>query len=207
MGLFDDLKRFLKRETEDAKEMLSGGVDAGNAALDRAERRLSADPNERLKATLEDIDAGEDSFEEIREKAAGTTATAEAAAELDGEEPVFSDDRTPEPSAPQPEPPALKGVGGAMARLWVRVDPAASAEGGAHVLRIDPTVEKVVGTEWFTRGLLEGLAAHPQIEGAAWDDEGHLVVRSDELEDAAVRLVAAGLLAPHIGEDWQDKLT
>lgn len=82
MGFLDDLKRVLRRETTDAKEWLDESVAGANANLDRAERRLSADPDERLQATLDDIAANDDAFAALQAKADAATARPAAQAEL-----------------------------------------------------------------------------------------------------------------------------
>jgi uncharacterized membrane protein YccC len=82
MGFLDDLKRVLRREAADAREWRDDAVEKGHAELDRAERRLSADPEERLRATLDEIAASEDAMDTIRARADAATARPLADAEL-----------------------------------------------------------------------------------------------------------------------------
>ncbi|MGI9016784.1 MAG: hypothetical protein ACR2HR_06715 [Euzebya sp.] len=69
MGFLEQLKALFSREATDAKEWLDDSVRDADAALDRAERRQAADPDERLAMTLDDIKTGDDAFEAIRAKA------------------------------------------------------------------------------------------------------------------------------------------
>jgi hypothetical protein len=82
MGILDDLKRLLRRESREAQAWVAEAVDGGHRSLDRAERRVSADPDERLAATLDDIAEGEDDFAAIRAKADAATARPAAEAEV-----------------------------------------------------------------------------------------------------------------------------
>ncbi|CAN5457300.1 hypothetical protein BH23ACT9_BH23ACT9_23570 [soil metagenome] len=82
MGILDDLKRMLRRESADAREWLDDSVAGANRRLDEAERRQAADPEQRLQANLDDIAAGEDAFANIRARADAATARPQADAEL-----------------------------------------------------------------------------------------------------------------------------
>ena len=82
MGLLDEVRALLRREARDAKEVMGEAVADANASLDRAERRRSADPDERMAATLDDITASEDDFAGIRARADAAAARADADAEL-----------------------------------------------------------------------------------------------------------------------------
>ncbi|WP_370326082.1 hypothetical protein [Euzebya sp.] len=82
MAFWDDLKAIFRREARDARDWADDAVADGNRALDDAERRLSASPDERLAATLSDIEAQDDAFEALRAKADAATAGADARGEL-----------------------------------------------------------------------------------------------------------------------------
>lgn len=207
MGLMDDLRRLLRREAREAKDWVEDAVAGANADLDRAERRLSEDPSERLQATLEDIEQGREGYEAIRDRAEGRTTRPAAEAELGPDDGRV---RMPDPGAappPAPEPDApLPGM--AMARLWVRLEPAGSSMGeGWHQLDIDEAVGPVVGEDWFAEGFPSAVAALPEVEEAVHEDREVLHVRGEGLTGEEARLLVAQALAPHIGEDWQDRLT
>lgn len=82
MGLFEDLKSLLKQEARRARRWIDDSVGDANRALDNAERRAAADPDERLRYTLDDIEANEQSFEEVRARAETASARADADAEV-----------------------------------------------------------------------------------------------------------------------------
>ncbi|HUG85585.1 MAG TPA: hypothetical protein VMM13_13540 [Euzebya sp.] len=102
MGILDDLKRMLRRETADAKEWLDESLAGANAGLDRAERRIAADPNERLQATLDDITANDDAFAALQAKADAATAGPAAQADLDADPPADADARANDSPAEDP---------------------------------------------------------------------------------------------------------
>lgn len=206
MGLMDDLRRLLRREAREAKDWVEDAVAGANADLDRAERRLSEDPSERLQATLEDIEQGREGYEAIRDRAEGRTTRPAAEAELDPDDgPRMPDPAAAPPVAAEPDAP-LPGM--AMARLWVRLEPAGSTMGeGWHQLDIDEAVGPVVGEDWFAEGFPSAVAALPEVEEAVHEDREVLHVRGEGLTGEEARLLVAQALAPHIGEDWQDRLT
>lgn len=87
MALWQDLMRWLRREATDARVWADEAVTDGHVALDRAERRLHATPEERMQATLADIAAGEEALAEVRAKAESAQARPAAdreVAEVDG---------------------------------------------------------------------------------------------------------------------------
>lgn len=213
MGLMDDLRRLLRREAREAKDWVEEAVAGANADLDRAERRISQDPNERLQATLEDIEEGRDGYEAIRDRAEGHTARPAAEAELgpddgpgaDDDRPRMPDPAAAPPAAPEPDTP-LPGM--AMARLWVRLEPDGSTMGeGWHQLSIDEAVRPVVGEDWFAEDFPSAVTALPEVEEAVYEDREVLHVRGEGLTGEEARLLVAQVIAPHIGEDWQDRLT
>ncbi len=83
MGFLDDLKGWFVRESKDARAWADDAVADGNAALDRAERRQAATPEERLQATLDDIE-GDDSLAAVRDRIDRAQARADADEELAG---------------------------------------------------------------------------------------------------------------------------
>jgi hypothetical protein len=99
MGLLDTLRQLLRREAADARAWAEESVSDGHASLDRAERRLSADPQERMAATLADVEDNDAAFEALRQRADAATARPAADAELaDAEgaaEPVVDDRQAP----------------------------------------------------------------------------------------------------------------
>lgn len=120
MGLLDDLKSLFKREASEAKRWIRKSVGDANRALDNAERRAAADPDERMRDTLDDIEANEQSFDEVRARAESASARAEADSELvesevvevqtdtsddeDFVEPAVTDPPLPEGEDPPPDP-------------------------------------------------------------------------------------------------------
>lgn len=203
MGVWDQLKAFVRREAADAKQWLDQSVGAGNAALEKAERRVSDDPGERLRAAIDDAAAGDDAFEAVRAKAEGRAVQPAAAAELEGEEATF--DPTAEPAAEAEDvvgdaPPT---TGMAMARLWVRVE---STDGDRHTLWIEEVVGPVVGDDWFAESFAAEVAAHPEVAEAEHEDREVLHVSGPGLSASRARAIVAEVLAPRIGEDWEERL-
>lgn len=90
MGFVAELKAFFRREGRAVSEWIGGAIDDGHATLDQVERRTSDDPEERLRATLDDIEAGDESYEATRAR-----ARVEAAAEAADRPGEGSQDRTP----------------------------------------------------------------------------------------------------------------
>ncbi len=222
MGLIYDLRRMLRRETAAAKDWVEEAVGDANAELGRAERRLSEDPCERLQATLEDIEAGREGYEAIRDRAEGRVTRPAAETELaeadlaeaapaggSGASATDGPARMPDPAAAPATPSAPEAPlpGMAMARLWVTLEPGGSAMGaGWHQLTIDEAVGPVVGEDWFAEQLAATVAALPEVAEAVHEDREVLHVRGDGLTGEEARRLVASVLAPHIGEDWQDRL-
>lgn len=69
MGFLDDLKGWFRRESADARRWADEAAADGHAQLDRAERRLTATPEERLAADMAAIESNDDAFAAIRAKA------------------------------------------------------------------------------------------------------------------------------------------
>lgn len=82
MGFLDDLKGWFRRESADAKRWADEAVADGHAELDRAERRLTATPEERLQADLAAIESNDDAFAALRAKADAAEARPLAEREL-----------------------------------------------------------------------------------------------------------------------------
>lgn len=66
MTWMDRLRALFRREAADAKEWAAEVEASLDEELTRRERTLSADPDERLRATLEEIDASDEAFERMR---------------------------------------------------------------------------------------------------------------------------------------------
>ena len=65
-SFFDRLVRSLKREGREVKATLDEVTESLDADLDRKERELHAPPEERLKATIEGIDASDQEYEKLK---------------------------------------------------------------------------------------------------------------------------------------------
>lgn len=61
------VKRLLQREARDAREVLSDLEQRAEADLDRRERALSASPEERLQATLDEIATSDAAYERLKD--------------------------------------------------------------------------------------------------------------------------------------------
>lgn len=83
VGLFDSLKRALRREAADVKEAAGDLSDRLDADLTRRERDLQATPEERLQQVIGEIETSESDFDALRRRAQGAEAHADAVAELD----------------------------------------------------------------------------------------------------------------------------
>lgn len=206
MGWMDRVSAWLRREADDAKDWIDDAVADGNAELDRAERRISDDPSVRLQATLEDIEAGEDSYSALRDRAEGRAVGPSAAAELGPEEgKVFSVEpvaREPETSSHVEELPPSTGA--AMARLWVHEHP--DSRPGYHSVFIDGVVGSVVGEEWFSGSFVDEVSALDEVDEAVHEEREILHLRGSTLTPARARMLVAEVLAPRIGDDWQERL-
>lgn len=66
MTLWDRLRALLRREAADAKEIAADLQQRADAELTRREQSLAATPEERLQATLEEIRATDDAFEDLK---------------------------------------------------------------------------------------------------------------------------------------------
>lgn len=81
MGVFDTVKRWFSNEAAEARDMLDGTRDRMEFDLDRREAELTASPSEKLEMIQDSIDE-DDSFDAVRDKIEGRTATAEATTEV-----------------------------------------------------------------------------------------------------------------------------
>ncbi|NNE72804.1 MAG: hypothetical protein HKN26_04005 [Acidimicrobiales bacterium] len=78
MGFLDRVKSWFVAEAEEASDMLDGARDRLDTTLSAKERELAATPEEKLEALGEQIESGDDPFEEIRQKVEQTVADADA---------------------------------------------------------------------------------------------------------------------------------
>jgi hypothetical protein len=71
VGIWDTIRRALRREARDARELLDDTTARGNRAMDRRERELRATPEEKLRIEQEKIAANDAEFDEIRRQLGG----------------------------------------------------------------------------------------------------------------------------------------
>lgn len=120
MAFLDDLKRWLRRESADARRWADEAVADGHAELDRAERRFTATPEERLQADLSAIEANDDAFAAILARADAAEARPLADRDLAEQERAAGQhagrEQAAQPQEGREEPPAGEGQ---------RVDPGA----------------------------------------------------------------------------------
>ena len=206
MGLLDDLKGMFRREARAAKEWVDEVVGDANTELDRAERRISDDPEVAMGVTLDDIADGDAAFEAVRDRAEGRAVAPSAEAELGPEDGVVftpsEDTATQEPDADLPPIPGM-----AMARMWVQVSEDASERGdGFHALAVEDIVGPVVDEDWFAESFADAVQDLPEVSETIHPERELLLVKGPDLTAARARLLVAHLLAPRIGTDWRDRI-
>ena len=100
MSWWDRVVAIFKREAADMRDGLSDAGASLDAALERKQRELDANPHERVDMILEDIEAADKRFEEleskVRDQIAAGNAVAEVADATDAgeEEPKATGDET-----------------------------------------------------------------------------------------------------------------
>jgi hypothetical protein len=102
MRFLEQLKGWFREESREARAWVDEATADGHAALGRAERRISADPSERLAATQEDIAANDDAFEALRRKAEAAQARPAAQAEVAEASAPVEEARADEASSDEP---------------------------------------------------------------------------------------------------------
>lgn len=206
MGWLDQLKKVFDREAASAKKWVDDVVSDANTELDKAERRIDADPSVRMAATLEDIEESDAGFDAVRDKAEGESVRPAAEAELGPEEGVvFTEEEPPEATDAAADLPNVPGM--AMARMWVRVDEdPAHAREGFHALAIEDLVGPVVGEDWFAESFAETVQGLDEVEETIHASREVLHVRGADLSGQRARMLTASVLAPRIGDDWRERL-
>jgi len=71
MSWLERLRLALRRETADAREWRRETEQRLDAELSRKERELDATPEERLQASLDEIAASDDAFDDVRRRLDG----------------------------------------------------------------------------------------------------------------------------------------
>lgn len=82
MGLLDSLKAWFRTETADAKDLLDDTRGRLESDLDRREAAAAATPAERMEQLQNEIAAGDDTIDALRDKIEGRGLRAEAVEEL-----------------------------------------------------------------------------------------------------------------------------
>lgn len=82
MGILDSLKAWFRTEAAEAKDLLGDTKSRLEADLDRREAEAAASPSERLEQLQEQIAAGDDGLDAIRDKIEGRGLRAEAAEDV-----------------------------------------------------------------------------------------------------------------------------
>ena len=67
-GFWDRVKKALKREAHDAKELMDETTERGNQAMDRRERELNATPEEKIVIEQERIAQNDAEFEALKKQ-------------------------------------------------------------------------------------------------------------------------------------------
>ena len=93
-SFFDQLKRWFRRESDEARDILDGASSRANSALDRAERDMELTPSERIDQITDEIDKSS-SLDVVRDKISNIEAKAHAKAELARDETAQTDDDDP----------------------------------------------------------------------------------------------------------------
>ena len=83
MSFWERIKAIFQREAADVKEGLGKVGKSLDAELARKERQLAATPEERIDMILEEQQAEDTRFEELKNKVLGTEAEAGAIAEVE----------------------------------------------------------------------------------------------------------------------------
>ena len=83
MSFWERIKAIFQREAADVKEGLGKVGKSLDAELARKERQLAATPEERIDMILEEQQAEDARFEELKNKVLGTEAEAGAIAEVE----------------------------------------------------------------------------------------------------------------------------
>ncbi len=82
MGFLDSLRNWFRAEAAEAKDVLDHTRARMETDLDRREAELAASPSEKLEMLQEEISAGDDGFEALRDKIEGRSAKADAVEEV-----------------------------------------------------------------------------------------------------------------------------